>query len=304
MTYKLKWLPSFIKQSRAITETETYDEKLDTRGNCWEHSKSIDNPKSLVKEMARPYMATIVQILTISLIVQLTGTGSVLLATNTLSQTPWFTLGITIGLYAILRVANTLLKNWMILSGNRMAVSMTGRLIQKLGYQITNLSPISKRSFSSGNLKTMAITDAQTVGDLIHSAASRGVGYMIAPFIAPPILYYLVGWPGIYAFLSMVLMIPFSVLTSKKMMKYFDQELKLEDECTTITGEWLKHQKSSRMMLANDYFSKKICDTKRRSFGRSKLGTYWACFIFGFATRWWVVPPLAILMGSYLLGLK
>ncbi|MFW7378942.1 MAG: ATP-binding cassette domain-containing protein [Oligoflexus sp.] len=302
MSYKLSWKPKFTQQSHDIIRSEDLGDKVDPEHFHQDQFSEITGVRDLLSAIGRPYLATIGRILATSLMIQLISVGSVLLAANTLKENLWFALPVTAGIYVLLRVLLTLLTNWTILRGNRMAAEMTGILTMRLGHHIALLSPHSQKAFSSGNLKTMAITDAQTVGDLIHSTASRGVGFMIAPLIAPFILFYLIGWPGIWAFASMLLMIPFSVYTSRKMMKYFQAELKYEDDCTTITGEWLKHQKTVRMMLANDFFEKKICGLKQRSFHKAKRGMYWAAFIFGFATRWWVVPPIAMILGAQYLG--
>ena len=305
MRYRLSWQPNFRQKSREVIESSAFEESVTEDSFADGSEAKVGTLGDLVRWMSRPFLSTVGHILTISFLIQVVGIASVLLVTDSIGKHPLFTSLLAIFLiYSSMRILVTLLRNWMVLQGNRMAVSMTTRLIHRLGFQIANLAPNAVQEFSSGNLKTMAITDAQTVGELFHSAASRGVGYLIAPFLAPFLLYHLAGIPGLWAYVSMLLMIPFSVLTSRKMMRFFDEELSLEDDCTTITGEWLKNQKSARMMQASDYFEEKICHIKKQAFLRGRLGGYWAVFIFGFATRWWVVPPVVILFTSQFYGYK
>lgn len=282
--------------------TEELACEVDTNKFNFSKFGPIKDTRTLILNLGQPYLATLGQILTASFVMQLVSIGSVLLAADTLNENPWFVLPLTSVLYLLLRTTHTLLSNWTIRKGNQIAAEMTGNLIMRLGHHIALLAPSGHKKFSSGNLKTMAITDAQTLGDLVHSLASRGVGFIVAPVIAPFILYYLTGWPGLWAYACMLAMIPLSIVTSKKMMRYFDAELKLEDECTTVAGEWLKHQKTARMMLAGSFFQQKIQALKRRSFQEAKRGMYWAAFIFGAVTRWWALPPVAIIIGSQLSG--
>ncbi|NRA64899.1 MAG: ABC transporter ATP-binding protein [Pseudobacteriovorax sp.] len=302
MGYKLRWYPTFIKQSKGITATDQFDQAVDESAFRGGRFERLTATKDLLLAMIKPYGKQIALILAISFFVQILSLGSLAVATWTISEDFDHSLLMALMIYLVARIALTVLTNLMILVGNSMAAEMTGSLIQRIGDQIAFLSPRAKGEFSSGNLKTMAITDAQTVGELVHSVAGRGVGFIIAPLVAPFILYYFAGLAGVYAFLSMLFMIPFSVITSKKMMEYFDAELKFDDQCTTVTGEWLKHQKISRMMGSNDFFEKKISELKAQAFGRAKIGMYWATFIFGFATRWWVVPPIVLIMSSLSLG--
>jgi ABC-type multidrug transport system fused ATPase/permease subunit len=304
VSYKLSWKPNFSQQSQAIVKTEDLHADADLRSLDTRTYGNIRSLRDLIVAMGRPNLAAIGQILAASLVLQLTSVGSLLLAADTLKENPWLALPWTLGLYLLLRIIHTLLTNATILIGNRMAAEMTGHLTMRLGHHISLLSPHAQKTFSSGNLKTMAITDAQTIGELIHAAASRGIGFLIAPIIAPLILYYLAGWAGIWAFVSMLLMIPFSILSSRRMMRYFDAELKADDSCTTVTGEWLKHQKTARMMEAGAFFAKRIVALKREAFQQARRGMYWAAFIFGAATRWWVVPPVAMIIGAQVMGLN
>lgn len=302
MSYKLSWKPNFSQQSKAIVKTEDLHADADLRSLDTQTYGSIRSLRDLVAAMGRPHYAAIGRILAASFVLQLTSVGSLILAADTLTARPWLALPWTLGLYLLLRCVHTLLSNTSILIGNRMAAEMTGHLTMRLGHHISHLSPHAQKNFSSGNLKTMAITDAQTVGELIHTAASRGIGFLIVPFVAPFILYYLAGWAGIWAFVSMLLMIPFSVLSSRRMMRYFDAELKADDACTTVTGEWLKHQKTARMMGAGNFFGKRIVTLKHEAFQHARRGMYWAAFIFGTSTRWWVVPPVAMIIGTQVMG--
>ncbi len=304
VSYKLSWKPNFSKQSQNIIRTECYEEELDPQRLNYGNFVKISSVMHFLIEMNRPYRATIGQILTVSVFAQVVSIASVFIGASTLKEEPWLTLPLTIAIYTVLRLIHTISSNWIIFKGNRMAAEMTGNLVMRLGHHIANLSPLSHKDFSSGNLKTMAITDAQTVGELVHTIANRGVGFIMAPVLAPFILYHFAGLAGILGFLSMLLMIPFSVLTSKKMMSYFNAEMELEDECTTIAGEWLKHQKTSRMMQANGFFANKINTIKYKSFAKARVGMGWAAFIFGFSTRWWVVPPLVMIAGSQWLELR
>lgn len=304
MSYNLSWKPSFQKQSQAIVNTEDLHAEADLRSLETEGYGDIRSLRDLVVAMGRPHGTTIGRILATSLLLQAISIGSLLLAADTLKDKPWLVLPMTMGLYLFLRILFTWLTNISILMGNRMAAEMTGHLMMRLGHHIALLSPHAQKSFSSGNLKTMAITDAQTIGELVHSAASRGIGFLIAPWVAPMILYYLAGWAGIWAFVSMLAVIPFSVLCSRRMMRYFNAELKADDACTTVTGEWLKHQKTARMMEAGPFFVKRIVAIKQESFRQARRGMYWATIIFGAATRWWVVPPLVMIMGAQAMGLS
>lgn len=304
MGYQISWKPQFSKQAKAISSTEDFASSIDSKHLDMDHFDHPKNLSQLLQSLCRPNLATFGQILAVSFFVQILTVGSVLLVTDTLKASPWLAFAWMAGLYLGIRCLQALLTNWTILKGNRVAAEMTGSLIMRLGHQIALLSPDSHKKFSSGNLKTMAITDAQTVGELIHSLASRGAGFLLAPLIAPFTLYYLAGWPGIWAYFSMLLMIPLSIIASKKMMTYFNSELTLEDECTTVAGEWLKHQKTVRMMQAGNFFQIKIGHLKRSAFAKAKTGMYWAAFIFGSVTRWWVVPPVAMIMSSGYLGVQ